>query len=169
MSEIPGVVANPTLSDHLAIITRAVMQAGLSWAFIDARWEAYVKAFDGFDVRRVAGYREAEVDRLMHTENVIHSKAKIAGTIRNARTLLELERDFGSIRAYQDSFPDYAAARADADKRFAYLGDLNVYYWRFRTGASVPEVEDWMKEQKRDHPRIREMVARGARPERVRG
>jgi 3-methyladenine DNA glycosylase Tag len=139
------------------------MRAGLSWAFIDARWGAYVKAFGGFDVRAVAAYGDADVDRLMHTADVIHSKAKIAGTIRNARTLLELEREFGSVRAYQDSFADYPTARADAKKRFAYLGDLNTYYWRFLTGASVPDVDDWMKDQDRDHPRIREMVA-AARP-----
>jgi 3-methyladenine DNA glycosylase Tag len=89
---------------------------------------------------------------------VIHSRAKLQGTIRNARTLLEIERDFGSIRAYQTSFPDYAAARRDTKKRFAYMGDLNTYSWFFRTGAPVPEVEDWMKDQERDHPRIREMV-----------
>lgn len=134
------------------------MQAGLSWAFIDARWDAYVKAFDGFDVHKVAAYSKADVDRLMRTDDVIHSKAKIEGTIRNARALLQLEREYGSIRAYQESFPDYAAARADAKKGFAYMGDLNMYYWRFRTGAMVPDVEVWMKAQERDHPRIREMV-----------
>jgi 3-methyladenine DNA glycosylase Tag len=139
------------------------MQAGLSWAFIDARWDAYVKGFDGFDVRKVAAYGEADVDRLMHTADVIHSRAKIEGTIRNARALIEVEREFGSVRAYQDSFPDYAAARADAKKRFAYMGDLNTYYWFFRTGADVPDVDEWMTEQGRDHPRIREMVERGPR------
>jgi hypothetical protein len=156
---IPRVVENPTLSDHLAVITRAVMQAGLSWAFIDARWDGYVTAFEGFDVAKVAAYGNTDVDRLMRTDGVIHSKAKIEGTIRNARALLELEREHGSIRAYQTSFADYDAARKDAQKRFAYMGDLNTYYWFFRTGAPVPDVEDWMKRQERDHPRIREMVA----------
>jgi len=52
--QIPRIVENPALSDHLAIITRAIMQAGMSWAFIDARWDDYVKAFDGFDVEKVA-------------------------------------------------------------------------------------------------------------------
>jgi 3-methyladenine DNA glycosylase Tag len=138
------------------------MQAGLSWAFIDARWDAYVKAFDVFDVAKVAAYGQTDVDRLMQTDDVIHSRAKIEGTIRNARTLLDLERDHGSIRAYQESFPDYAAAAKDAKKRFAYMGDLNTYYWRFRTAAPVPDVEDWMKTQDRDHPRIREMVRKRA-------
>lgn len=135
------------------------MQAGLSWAFIDARWEAYVNAFDRFDVEKVAAYGEDDVERLMHTDDVIHSKAKIRGTIRNARTLLDLEREFGSIRAYQDSFLTYDVARKDTKKRLAYMGDLNTYYWFFRTGVRVPDLEDWMRGQERDHPRMREMVA----------
>ncbi|HEY0613956.1 MAG TPA: DNA-3-methyladenine glycosylase I [Candidatus Elarobacter sp.] len=155
---IPRVVDDPTLDDHLAVITRAVMQAGLSWAFIDGRWDDYVKAFEGFDVRKVAAYGDMEVDRLMHTDGVIHSKSKIDGTIKNARVLLELEREHGTIRAYQTSFRDYDALRRDTKKRFAYMGDLNTYYWLFRTGAPVPDLEDWMKGQERDHPRMREMV-----------
>jgi 3-methyladenine DNA glycosylase Tag len=151
-------VENPTLNDHLAIITRAVMQAGMSWAFIDARWESYVTAFEGFDVAKVAAYGDIEIDRLMNTDGIIHSKSKIEGTIRNARTLIDLEREFGSIHAYHASFTDYDAARKDAKKRFAFMGDLNTYYWRFRTGAPVPDLEDWMKGQDRDHPRMREMV-----------
>ncbi|GAC1570952.1 MAG: hypothetical protein NVS3B7_00420 [Candidatus Elarobacter sp.] len=156
--QIPRVVENPTPSDHLAIISRAVMQAGLSWSFIEGRWEQYVTAFDGFDVRTVAAYGEADVERLMQSEGVIRSRAKIEGTIRNARALIELEATHGSIREYQTSFATYEAARRDANKRFAYMGDLNTYYWRFRTGAPVPDVEEWMKGQERDHPRIREMV-----------
>lgn len=155
---IPRVVANATPSDHLAIITRAVFQAGLSWSVIDARWDAYVNAFDGFDVAKVAAYDERDVERLMQTPGVIHSRAKIEGTIRNARVLAELEREYGSIREYQASLRDYAAARKDAAQRFAYMGDLNTYYWRFRTGAAVPDVDEWIKGQQRDHPRIREMV-----------
>lgn len=155
---IARVVHNPTLSDHLAIITQAIFQAGLSWAFIDARWDRYVAEFDGFDVAKVAGYDEADVARLLQAADVVHSRAKIEGTIRNARALLEIEREFGSVAAYQTSFPNYDAIRRDTRERFAYLGDMNTYYWLFRSGAPVPEVEQWMKTQNADHPRIREMV-----------
>jgi 3-methyladenine DNA glycosylase Tag len=156
---IPPVIAEPTLDDHLAVISRAVFQAGLSWAFIDATWDAYLAAFEGFHVAAVAAYGDDAIERLMSTERLVHSRAKIAGTIRNARTLLEIAAEFGSIAAYQASFgTDYAAARKDAARRFAFMGDLNTYYWRFRTGAAVPELETWMQEQQRDHPRMREMV-----------
>jgi hypothetical protein len=161
VDRIPRVIENPSIDDHLAVITRAVMQAGLSWAFIDARWDDYVVAFDGFAVARVAGYAEADVERLMEANGVIRSRSKIEGTIHNARRLLDLEREFGSIRAYQTSFADYDAFRRDTKKHFAYLGDLSTYYWLFRTGAPVPDLEEWMKDQDRDHPRMREMVTLG--------
>jgi len=142
------------------VITRAVMQAGMSWAFIDARWDDYVTAFESFDVAKVAAYGDTEVDRLMNADGIIHSKSKLEGTIRNARTLLDMEREHGSIHAYQTSFADYDALRKDTKKRFAFLGDLSTYYWLFRTGAPVPDLEEWMKGQDRDHPRMREMVRR---------
>jgi hypothetical protein len=155
---IPHVIENPTLSDHLAIITQAIFQAGLSWAFIAARWDRYVAEFDGFDVAKVAAYDDAAVARLMQAADIVHSRAKIEGTIRNARTLTELEREFGSVHGYQTSFASYDALRRDTQQRFAFLGDMNTYYWLFRTGVPVPDLEIWMKTQAADHPRIREMV-----------
>jgi len=143
-------------------MTRAVMQAGLSWAFIDARWDDHVAGFENFAVDKVAAYGDADVDRLMNADGIVHSKSKVEGTIRNARALIELEREHGSIRAYQTSLADYDALRKDTKKRFAFMGDLSTYYWLFRTGAPVPDLEEWMKGQERDHPRMREMV--NARP-----
>jgi len=100
----------------------------------------------------------------MQADGIIHSHSKIEGTIRNARLLIELAREYGSIRAYQTSFASYDAVRRETQKRFAYMGDMNTYYWLFRTGAPVPDIEEWMKAQPVDHPRIREMVrhARGS-------
>jgi 3-methyladenine DNA glycosylase Tag len=155
---IVRVVANASLDEHLAIVARAVFQAGLSWAMLDAKWPVFQTAFDGFDVVKVAAYGERDVDRIVAVPGMIRSRKKIEGTIRNARALLDLEREFGSVRAYQTSAP-YDALRRDIAKRFAYMGDLNAYYWLFRSGAPVPEVEAWMRTQERDHPRIREMVA----------
>lgn len=156
---IPRVNHRPTLDDHLEIIARAVFQAGLSWALIDAAWPAYREAFEGFDCRKVAAYHPHDVERVLRHEGVMKSKNKAAAIVHNAQALLEVEREFGSVRAYLNSFGAYDAARADAKKRFKYLGDLNVYYWRFRVAAAVPPLEEWMQGQDRDHPRMREMVA----------
>lgn len=158
---IPQRIAQPTLDDHLEVITRAIFQAGLNWAIIAAKWDAFRAAYDAFSVERVMSYREADVERLMETPVIIHSRGKIEGTIRNAQTLHTLTNEFGSIDAYVATFAGYDALYADAHKRFAYLGDLSCYYWLFRTGQPVPRFEHWMERQERDHPRMREMVTLG--------
>jgi len=157
------VIAGPSLDDHLAVISRAIFQAGLSWAMIDGRWEAFRQAFDGFRVDIVAGYGEADVERIMETDGVVHARAKIAGTIANARALRALVAEYGSVDAYARSFADYDGLYADAKARFAFLGDLSCYYWLFRTGLAVPPFERWLERQDRDHPRMREMVELGRR------
>jgi hypothetical protein len=155
---IPRVIPNPSLGDHLEVMTRAIFQAGLSWAFIDARWDAFRTAFEGFDVNVIATYGDGEIERLMSADGVVHSRSKIAGTIANARALKALAAEHGDVAAYARSFASYDALHADAKKRFAYLGDLSCYYWLFRTGLPVPPFERWMERQDRDHPRMREMV-----------
>jgi 3-methyladenine DNA glycosylase Tag len=158
---IPRRVVDPTLDDHLEIITRAIFQAGLSWAMIDSRWERFRAAFEGFRIDRVAAYGDFEIDRLMATDGIVHSAKKIAGTAANARTLLALQREHGSISAYVERFSTYRDLFADARERFAFLGDLSCYYWLFRTGNPVPLFEDWIATQPKDHPRMREMVTAG--------
>jgi hypothetical protein len=160
---IPRAIAEPSLDDHLAVISRAIFQAGLSWALIESRWEAFRCAFDDFRVAIVANYGEGDLERIMSTDGVVHARAKIAGTIANARALQALVTEHGSIDAYVRGFADYAALYADAKKRFAFLGDLSCYYWLFRTGNPVPPLERWLEGQERDHPRMREMVEEGRR------
>jgi hypothetical protein len=161
--QIPRTLSQPSLDDHLAIITRAIFQAGLSWALIAARWDAFRTAFDEFRVDVVANYGDGDIERIMAADGVVHARAKIAGTIANARALQTLVAEHGSVAAYVASFADYEALYADAKRRFAFLGDLSCYYWLFRTGFSVPRFERWMAGQDRDHPRMREMVELGRR------
>jgi 3-methyladenine DNA glycosylase Tag len=158
---IPRRVMEPTLDDHLEIMTRAIFQAGLSWAMIAARWESFRTGFERFAVTRVAQYDEFEIDRLMHTEGIVHSEKKLRGTVANANTLIALDREFGGIASYVAAFPTYGALFADARARFAFLGDLSCYYWLFRTGNPVPHFERWIAAQPKDHPRMREMVMAG--------
>jgi len=159
--QIPRVIAAPTLDDHLEVMTRAIFQAGLSWALIDARWDAFRTAFENFNVTVIATYGEGEVERIMEAEGVVHSRSKIAGTIANARALKALATEHGDVANYVRAFATYDALYADAKKRFAYLGDLSCYYWLFRTKLPVPPFEQWMERQSSDHPRMREMVTMG--------
>ena len=85
------------------LLTLEGAQAGLSWDTILKRREGYRRAFDGFDIERVAAYGEAEVARLLQDASIIRNRAKIAAAIGNARAVLELQRE-GSFDAYVWSF-----------------------------------------------------------------
>ena len=155
---IPTVITKPGLSDYLEVMSRAVFQAGLSWAGIGKNWAAYREAFEGFDAGRVAMYGESDVERLMGTEGVLHSRRKIAATIENARALVEVEREYGGVATYLRSFDGYDALVKDIRRRFKFMGDMNVWYFLFRTGEAVPQFEHWVTTIPGEHPRMKEMV-----------
>lgn len=155
---IPDVITEPGLSDYLEIMSRAVFQAGLSWAGIGKNWAAYREAFYGFDPVRVAMYGEGDIERLMETDGVLHSRRKIGATIENARALLEVEREYGRVAKYLRSFDGYEALAKDIRRRFKFMGEMNVWYFLFRSGEPVPQFEHWVTTIPGEHPRMKEMV-----------
>ncbi len=150
-----------SLADYLAVMSRAVYQAGLSWALIDRQWDALCDAFEGFDPSRVSRYETKDVNRIMTLPGILHSERKIKATIHNARTMLELEREHGGFRAYLRSRKTYGATLSDLKKRFANVGDVSAYYFLFRVGERVPSFGRWIKTVEGEHPRVREMVSSG--------
>jgi DNA-3-methyladenine glycosylase I len=72
-------------------------QAGLSWSTILRKRENYRRAFAGFDARKVARFGTADVARLMRDEGIVRNRLKIRSAIENARLLLAVAREHGSI------------------------------------------------------------------------
>jgi len=81
-------------------------QAGLSWDTILRKRENYRKAFDGFDVNKVARYTDKKVEKLLQDEGIIRNRLKIASAISNARAFLAVQKEFGSFDKYIWSFVD---------------------------------------------------------------
>ncbi len=75
-------------------------QAGLAWVTILRKREAFRLAFGRFDPRAVAGYGEAEVDRLLADASIVRNRAKIEATIGNASAFLAVGGEHGSFGAY---------------------------------------------------------------------
>jgi DNA-3-methyladenine glycosylase I len=75
-------------------------QAGLSWSTILNKRENYRKAFDAFDVERVARYDRRKVERLLSDPGIVRNKLKIASTIANAKAFLRVQKEFGSFDRY---------------------------------------------------------------------
>jgi len=88
------------------MLTLEGAQAGLSWSTILAKREGYKKAFDNFDIKKVASYDEAKKNSLLENKNIVRNKLKINSTINNANMILKLKEEFGSFDKYIWSFVD---------------------------------------------------------------
>ena len=75
-------------------------QAGLSWLTILNKREAFRAAFAGFDAERLARFDATDVERLLGDAGIVRHRGKIESAINNARRVLELRGEFGSLAAY---------------------------------------------------------------------
>lgn len=75
-------------------------QAGLSWKTILYRRENFRLAFDGFDPEKIAAYSELKIQELIEDASIIRNKAKIRGTVTNAKQFLMVQKQFGSFDRY---------------------------------------------------------------------
>jgi 3-methyladenine DNA glycosylase Tag len=155
---IPEQIDPKGLSDYLEVMTKAVFQAGVSWALVDKKWDGFKRAFKNFDPSAIAAFNEEDIERLMSNEEILRSKNKITGTIKNATTMLALEKEFGTFNNYLRSKDTYAELSTDIRKRFKYVGELSVYYFLFRVKEPVPPFDDWITTIEGHHPRMKEMV-----------
>lgn len=86
-------------------------QSGLSWLTILNKREAFRAAFANFDAERVARFGEKDVARLLADAGIVRHRGKIESTINNAKRLLELRREFGSLTHYVWRFEPRADER----------------------------------------------------------
>ena len=75
-------------------------QAGLSWSTILKKRENYRRAFDNFDVRKIAKYDARKVQSLLADAGIVRNRLKIAATIQNAKAFLAVQKEFGSFDTY---------------------------------------------------------------------
>lgn len=105
-------------------------QAGLSWDTILAKRENYRRAFERFEVRRVASYGARDRWRLLGDAGIVRHSGKIDATIENARRVLDVRREFGSFSKYVWSFAGRGAEALSKDLRrrgFRFVGPTTVY------------------------------------------
>jgi len=75
-------------------------QAGLSWAIILNKRQGFRRAFDGFDVHKIAGYGEEKIGELLADPGIIRNKLKVRATVNNARCFIRIQDEFGSFSRY---------------------------------------------------------------------
>jgi DNA-3-methyladenine glycosylase I len=81
-------------------------QAGLNWSTILRKREAYRKAFDNFDVHKIALYDEEKLQQLVTNPLIIRNRSKIQSAVKNANAFIRVQKDFSSFDSYLWSFVD---------------------------------------------------------------
>jgi DNA-3-methyladenine glycosylase I len=110
-------------------------QSGLSWLTILRKRENFRAAFAGFDPYAVAGFDDADVERLLADAGIIRHGGKIRSTINNAARAVEMIEEFGSIAAYvwphAEFGPPPTAIAATTPASIALSKDLKKRGWSF--------------------------------------
>ena len=120
-------------------------QAGLSWATILRKREAFREAFLDFHPESVATFTEADVERLMLDAGIVRNRLKIRATITNAKATIALREEGGLVDFVWSFKPDktpapktladipttspesIALSKALRKKGFAFVGPTTMY------------------------------------------
>jgi DNA-3-methyladenine glycosylase I len=94
------------IHDDNELFCRLIMeinQAGLSWETILKKEATFRKAYHHFNIKKVAAYTEKDRARLMADAGIIRNRLKINAAIENAKTILQLQKEFGSFEKWLES------------------------------------------------------------------
>ena len=79
-----------------------INQAGLSWTTILKKEASFRKAYDDFNIQKIAAYQEEDRTRLLADAGIIRNRLKIDAAIYNAKVVSRLQREFGSFEQWLD-------------------------------------------------------------------
>lgn len=98
----------PVLDDEklFEFLTLETFQAGLSWITVLRKRNNFREAFDDFDYRKIAEYKEPKITELMQNAGIIRNQMKIRATVTNAREFMNIQDEFGSFTRYIWGFVD---------------------------------------------------------------
>jgi len=77
-----------------------INQAGLSWETILKKEASFRKAYSNFSIKKIAAYTEKDRERLLADAGIIRNKLKVNAAIENAKTILVLQKEFGSFKKW---------------------------------------------------------------------
>ena len=138
----------PVVSDDglFERLTLEAFQSGLSWLTILRKRPAFRAAFAEFDVAAVAGFGDADRERLLADAGIVRNRLKIDAAMANARAALPVIEEHGSLAAffwrfrpeaheaprsradYVSASPESAALARELKKRgFRFVGPTTAY------------------------------------------
>ena len=77
-----------------------INQAGLSWTTILKKEKGFRAAYHQFSIKKVAAYKQKDIDRLLGDASIIRNRLKIHAAVENAKNILKLQKEFGSFKEW---------------------------------------------------------------------
>ena len=92
----------PVFEDNILFesLTLEIFQSGLSWITILKKREGFLKAFDSFDIYKIAAYDIKKEKELIANTNIVRNNLKIKATINNAKAIIRIQEEYNSFSKY---------------------------------------------------------------------
>ena len=125
--QAPEQIRPQSLGDYLEVMSKSVMQTGISWRVVESKWPGIREAFKDFDAKAVAGLSPADLEDLTQDTRVIRNRRKLEAIVENARRTVDLEESHGSFQDYLRSHGGFEGAVKDLRKQFRFLGGDGMF------------------------------------------
>lgn len=79
-----------------------INQAGLSWTTILNKKDNFFRAYDDFNIKKVAKYSDKKIEKLLQDAGIIRNRLKINAAIHNANVIIRLQKEYGSFKNWLD-------------------------------------------------------------------
>jgi len=125
-------------------MSRIIFQAGLNWKVVDKKWPTTQKAFDKFSTKKVSGYTDSDVNRLMRDNGIVRNKGKILAIVENAKEFERIKKDYRSFQTYLDSLDkshNYSLVIKEFSARFKWMGPSSASMFLYTVGEKIQHNE----------------------------
>jgi DNA-3-methyladenine glycosylase I len=113
-----------------------INQAGLSWTTILKKQATFRKAYKNFNIKKVAAFTPADIERLLNDPGIIRNKLKVNAAVNNAKVILQLQKEHGSFKNWLHHHhpKDRAAWTVLFKKTFTFTGGEIVHEFLLSIG-----------------------------------
>src|SRR5436189_564450 len=113
------------------------------------KWPHFRTAFRDFSPEKVARLSERDIGALMEDSGIVRNEKKIRATVENAKTILDLAKEHGSVKGYIAGFGKREGKLLeDLQYKFRHMGPATARVFLWSVGYPLTPNEEekrWMK------------------------
>ena len=130
---------------YLEVVSFIIFVMGFSFKTVKIKWPGIYKAFNKFNVNKVAKYDEKKLAKLLTNTDIIRNRKKVAAIITNAQRIKAISKEYGSVQKWiNKTFKDFEKDPIRNDhpldvgkKAFHGIGDMTVKWFFWSAGKKI--------------------------------